>query len=182
MAEQGPDHLDAVRVLAQVDEADQMAELVRGQPHAELARQEAADLAAQRDQRLGPALRAREQAAGAGAGQHRPHPGAVALEQGTGPSRQRFQLEGIVHKTTRIGRPQSNGIVERLHRTLLDEHLRIQGRAVWYKTVAEMQAALDGYLLRYNRERPHQRRGMNGRTPLRAFMDGLPARPDERGS
>ena len=38
VAEQGPDHLDAVRVLAQVDEADQVAELVRGQPHAELAR------------------------------------------------------------------------------------------------------------------------------------------------
>ena len=29
MAEQGADHLDAVRMLAQVDEADQVAELVR---------------------------------------------------------------------------------------------------------------------------------------------------------
>ena len=88
-----------------------------------------------------------------------------------------LQLEGIAHKTTRVGRPQSNGIVERLHRTLLDEHLRVQGRTVWHETVAEMQAALDAFLLRYNRERPHQGRGMNGRTPLQAFLDGLPVRP-----
>ena len=67
MAEQGADHLDAVRMLAQVDEADQMAELVRGQPHAELACQQAADLAAQGDQRLAAARVAREQAAVPGA-------------------------------------------------------------------------------------------------------------------
>ena len=88
-----------------------------------------------------------------------------------------LQLEGIAHKTTRVGRPQSNGIVERLHRTLLDEHLRVQGRTVWHETVAEMQAALDAFLLRYNGERPHQGRGMNGRTPLQAFLDGLPVTP-----
>ena len=88
-----------------------------------------------------------------------------------------LQLEGIAHKTTRVGRPQSNGIVERLHRTLLDEHLRVQGRTVWHETVAEMQTALDAFLLRYNRERPHQGRGMNGRTPWQAFRDGLPVRP-----
>ena len=40
-----------------------------------------------------------------------------------------------------------------------------------------MQTALDAWLLRYNRERPHQGRGMNGRTPLQAFIDGLPVRP-----
>ncbi len=50
----------------------------------------------------------------------------------------------------------------------------MQGRTVWHETVAEMQTALDAFLLRYNRERPHQGRGMNGRTPLQAFMDGRP--------
>jgi transposase InsO family protein len=34
-----------------------------------------------------------------------------------------LQLEGIEHLKTRVKRPQSNGIVERLHRTLLDEHV-----------------------------------------------------------
>ena len=88
-----------------------------------------------------------------------------------------LQLEGIAHKTTRVGRPQSNGIVERLHRTLLDEHRRVQGRTVWHETTAEMQIALDAFLVRYNRERPHQGRGMNGRTPLQAFLEGRPLKP-----
>jgi transposase InsO family protein len=91
-----------------------------------------------------------------------------------------LQLEGIVHKTTKVGRPQSNGIVERLHRTLLDEHLRVQGRTVWHETVDEMQKALDAFLARYNHERPHQGRGMDGRTPSQAFKDGLSVNPETR--
>ena len=39
-----------------------------------------------------------------------------------------FQLEGIEHRTTQVRRPQSNGFIERLHRTLLDEYFRIKGR------------------------------------------------------
>src|SRR3546814_8227962 len=35
-----------------------------------------------------------------------------------------LQLEEIEHRTTRVKRPQSNGFVERLHRTLLAEHFR----------------------------------------------------------
>jgi transposase InsO family protein len=31
-----------------------------------------------------------------------------------------LHLEEIEHRTTKVGRPQFNGIVERLHRTLLD--------------------------------------------------------------
>ena len=85
-----------------------------------------------------------------------------------------LQLEGIEHRTTKIRRPQSNGFVERLHRTLLDEHFRIKGRQKWYESVDEMQADLNEYLRHYNHERPHQGRDMNGRTPKQAFMDGLP--------
>jgi hypothetical protein len=29
----------------------------------------------------------------------------------------------------------SNGIVERLHRTLLDEHFRVEGRRTWFETI-----------------------------------------------
>ena len=71
-------------------------------------------------------------------------------------------------------RPQSNGIVERLHRTLLDEHFRVEGRRTWFETIEEMQGVLDEYLVAYNTRRPHQGRGMNGRTPAKAFIDGLP--------
>jgi hypothetical protein len=42
-----------------------------------------------------------------------------------------LQLEYIEHKRTRVNRPQSNGIVERWHRTLLDEHFHVEDRRTW---------------------------------------------------
>lgn len=91
-----------------------------------------------------------------------------------------LQLEEIEHRTTRVKRPQSNGIVERFHRTLLDEHFRVEGRRTWFETIEEMQTVLDGYLVGYNTKRPHQGRGMNGRTPAIAFTEGLPKPPSQR--
>ena len=85
-----------------------------------------------------------------------------------------LQLEGIEHRKTTVRRPQSNGIVERFHRTLL-EHFRVEGRRTWFETVEQMQEALDAYLVTYNTARSHQGRGMNGRTPGRAFLDRIPA-------
>lgn len=67
-----------------------------------------------------------------------------------------LQLEGIEHRTTKVRRPQSNGFVERLHRTLLDEHFRIMGRTKWYECIEEMQKDLETYLHHYNNERTHQ--------------------------
>lgn len=85
-----------------------------------------------------------------------------------------LQLEGIEHRTTKVRRPQSNGFVERLHRTLLDEHFRIMGRTKWYESLAEMQQDLDAYFVQYNTKRAHQGRGMKGRTPYDVFVAGLP--------
>ena len=85
-----------------------------------------------------------------------------------------LQLEGIEHRTTKVRRPQSNGFVERLHRTLLDEHFRIMGRTKWYENIEEMRKDLEAYLKHYNHERTHQGRNMSGRTPYQAFIDGLP--------
>lgn len=84
-----------------------------------------------------------------------------------------LQLEGIEHRTTKVRRPQSNGFIERFHRTLLDEHLRIMGRKKFYESVEEMQKDLVLYLIQYNQKRPHQGRNMKGRTPYQVFKDGL---------
>jgi transposase InsO family protein len=84
-----------------------------------------------------------------------------------------LQLEEIEHRTTRVRRPQSNGFVERLHRTLLDEHFRVMGRKKFYESVDEMQRDLEIYLKQYNDKRPHQGRMMKGRTPAAAFVTGL---------
>jgi transposase InsO family protein len=77
-------------------------------------------------------------------------------------------------------RPQSNGIVERLHRTILDEHFRVEGRKTWFETIDEMQAVLDIYLISYNAKRPHQGRNMKGRTPQQVFTDGMPKPQPEK--
>lgn len=90
-----------------------------------------------------------------------------------------LQLEGIEHRTTKVRRHQSNGFVERLHRTLLDEHFRVMGRTKFYESVEEMQKDLDAYLIRYNTKRPHQGRNMNGSTPETAFKTGLKNRPKD---
>ncbi len=89
-----------------------------------------------------------------------------------------LQLEEIEHRTTQVRRPQSNGYVERMHRTLLDEHFRIKGRTKFYETVDEMQVDLDEFLAFYNAERPHQGRNMNGRRPLEVFEAGIKAEPE----
>lgn len=89
-----------------------------------------------------------------------------------------LQLEDIEHRTTQIRRPQSNGYVERMHRTLLDEHFRIKGRTKFYETVDEMQIDLDEFLAFYNAERPHQGRNMNGRRPLEVFEAGIQNTPE----
>jgi len=92
-----------------------------------------------------------------------------------------LQLESIEHRTTRVRRPQSNGFVERLHRSLLDEHFRIQGRSKWYESIDQMQADLDEYLAQYNNKRPHQGRNMNGQTPYAVFKKGLPKTATTQG-
>ena len=71
-----------------------------------------------------------------------------------------------------MGRTQSNGYIERFHRTLLDEHLRVKGRTTWYESVSEMQEDLDAYIETYNRNRPHRGRGMEGRTPQPSVQPG----------
>jgi hypothetical protein len=43
----------------------------------------------------------------------------------------------------------------------------------FYESVDEMQKDLDAYLIKHNTKRPHQGRGMNGRTPEAMFKDGL---------
>jgi transposase InsO family protein len=97
-----------------------------------------------------------------------------------------LQLEGIEHKRTRVSRPRSNGIVERLHRTLLDKHFGVEDRKTWFETVEEMQAVLDTYMVGYNTKCPHQGRGTNGRTPEvprrnpQARQEGGQDRPENR--
>jgi len=49
----------------------------------------------------------------------------------------------------------------------------VVGCRIWFETVEGMQTTLDAYLVTYNTRRPHQGRGMNGRTPAKAFVQGI---------
>ena len=69
-----------------------------------------------------------------------------------------------------------NGIVERFHKTVLDEFYRVAFRKTIYRSIAELQADLDGWVRTYNEERPHQGRWCFGKTPMHTFLDAMPMR------
>ena len=82
-------------------------------------------------------------------------------------------LEGVEHRTTKVRSPQTNGFVERMNRTLLDECFRVEGRKTWYVTPEEIQRDLDRFLAYYNLERSHQGYRLRGRTPAQALREAL---------
>jgi transposase InsO family protein len=82
-------------------------------------------------------------------------------------------MEDIEHRKTKIRSPRTNGFVERMNRTLLDECFRVQGRQTWYIGVDEIQRDLDRFLRYYNLERSHQGYRLKGRTPAQALMEAL---------
>ena len=83
-------------------------------------------------------------------------------------------IENIDHTRTKARSPQTNGICERFHKTLLDEFYRIAFRKRLYGTIEELQGDLDEWIERYNVERTHQGRWCFGKTPMATFLDALP--------
>jgi len=106
----------------------------------------------------------------------------VLTDRGTeycgGPERHEYELylavENIDHTRTQVKSPQTNGIVERFHRTVLNEFYRVAFRRKIYRGLEEMQSDLDAWLREYNEVRPHQGRWCYGKTPLKTFVDALP--------
>src|SRR5436309_12840621 len=106
----------------------------------------------------------------------------VLTDRGTeycgAPERHEYELylavENIDHSRTKVKSPQTNGIVERFHRTVLNEFYRVAFRRKIYSTIEELQRDLDLWLKEYNEVRPHQGRWCYGKTPLQTFSDGAP--------
>ena len=57
---------------------------------------------------------------------------------------------------------------------MLDEFYRVAFRKKLYRTIAELQADLDLWLVEYNEVRTHQGRWCYGKTPMQTFIDTLP--------
>ena len=83
-------------------------------------------------------------------------------------------LEDIDHTKTKTKSPQINGICERFHKTMLEEFYHIAFRKKIYRSLEELQADLDTWLVKYNQERPHSGRYCYGKTPMQTFEDSLP--------
>jgi transposase InsO family protein len=94
------------------------------------------------------------------------------------PERHEFELylavEDIDHSRTKARSPQTNGICERFHKTVLNEFYRVALRKKVYRSIAELQADLDDWTSNYNEERPHQGRWCYGKTPMQTLCDATP--------
>lgn len=81
-------------------------------------------------------------------------------------------LNDIEHTKTKARHPQTNGICERFHKTILQEFYQVAFRRKIYLTLAELQTDLDVWIAHYNEERTHQGKMCCGRTPLQTLIAG----------
>lgn len=80
-------------------------------------------------------------------------------------------VENIDHSKTKARHPQTNGIVERFHRTMKQEFYDIAFRKKIYTRLDELQKDLDAWLHEYNNIRPHSGNYCYGKTPMQTFTD-----------
>jgi transposase InsO family protein len=76
-----------------------------------------------------------------------------------------LRLNDIEHRKTKVGRPRTNGFVERFNGTVLEEFFKPKMRETFYASVDALQADLDAWLHHYNCERPHLGYRNRGRRP-----------------
>jgi len=82
-------------------------------------------------------------------------------------------VEDIDHSVTRAKSPQSNGICERFHRTVLNEFYQVAFRKKVYESIEELQVDLDAWIKDYNEARTHTGKYCYGKTPLDTFKDSV---------
>lgn len=81
-------------------------------------------------------------------------------------------INDIDHTKTKVKHPQTNGICERFHKTILQEFYQVTFRKNLYKTVEQLQGDLDQWMHHYNTERTHQGKMCCGRTPFETMIEG----------
>ena len=81
-------------------------------------------------------------------------------------------INDIDHTRTKAKSPQTNGICERFHKTVLQEFYQVTFRKKIYRDIETLQADLDQWLHKYNHDRTHQGKMCCGRTPMETLEDG----------
>ena len=74
-------------------------------------------------------------------------------------------INDIDHTKTKVKSPQTNGIYERFHKTILQEFYQVTFRKKIYETIEQQQNDLDEWIDHYNNERTHQGKICEGRPP-----------------
>lgn len=82
-------------------------------------------------------------------------------------------LENIDHTFTKAKSPQTNGICERFHRTILNEFYQVAFRKKVYQSIDELQNDVDEWVNYYNHKRPHSGKRCEGRTPMQTFKESV---------
>ncbi len=81
-------------------------------------------------------------------------------------------INEIEHTKTRARHPQTNGICERFHKTILQEFYQPALRKKIYESIEDIQHDLDEWLVFYNTHRTHQGKMCCGRTPMETLIAG----------
>jgi transposase InsO family protein len=81
-------------------------------------------------------------------------------------------INDIEHTKTKARSPQTNGICERFHKTILQEFYQVTFRKKIYQDIATLQKDLDAWMDEYNHNRTHQGKMCCGRTPMETLEDG----------
>ena len=76
---------------------------------------------------------------------------------------------GLRHTRTKPRHAWTNGFVERLQGTILQEHWRVAFRRRYFTSRTALQRSLEAFMQSYNHERPHQGYRLRGRTPAALF-------------
>ena len=83
-------------------------------------------------------------------------------------------VENIDHTRTKARSPQTNGICERFHKTMLDEFYRVAFRKKIYATIDDLQADLDVWMREYNEAGPIRAGGASERRRCRPSLTPCP--------
>jgi len=81
-------------------------------------------------------------------------------------------INDIDHTKTKARSPQTNGICERFHKTVLQEFYQVTFRKKLYADLETLQEDLDEWVKYYNNDCTHQSKMCFGRTPIETLEDG----------
>ena len=88
-------------------------------------------------------------------------------------------INDIDHTKTKAMSPQTNGIGERFHKTILQDFYQVTFRKKSYGERESLQTDPDNRLWHDNNERAHQGKMCGGRTPAATLPDGKRVRAEK---